>query len=394
MSIGHHAVLVRPGLDGAGKAAPREKERPLRRRAAWRQVAYMETIALRHDLDDLCDKHNQGNVNDIRHLLKHARLSLADISGPWAWFQGTAQEQTFLALHEAQWRLLLIMKPEYLLSRLPALITFCDSALGADDQRVGEARGIVKRSSRRRLPPHGLQASSNAANSQAAFRLTGHERATVATMVRDAYIQADEDYAATRGIRNRILLLTAAAAVVLALVIGAAAVWHWALTPTATVAVNGSVAKWSDVPPPAGAAAFLAVSLLGCLGAFLSGIRSVSRTGGTRNPFSLSWWQTWLKLPVGALSAIVGVFALQSRSFPAVPATSWTELLMWAVAFGAAQQAITRFVDIRVRGLVGDALGEDEAVRAVSPPPARSANTRKRAASAPKTAPQADSEDA
>jgi len=158
-----------------------------------------------------------------------------------------------------------------------------------------------------------------------------------------------------RGLRNRILVLTAGAISVLALVIAAAAIWDWQLTPTATVKVNGSVAKWTDMPLPAGAAAFLAVSLLGCVGAFLSGVRSVPRTASTCNPFNLSWWQSWLKLPVGALSAIVGIFALQSRAFPAVPATSWVELLTWAVAFGTAQQAVTRFVGMRVQGAVGDA---------------------------------------
>ena len=122
-----------------------------------------------------------------------------------------------------------------------------------------------------------------------------------------------------RGLRNRILVLTAGAISVLALVIAAAAIWDWQLTPTATVKVNGSVAKWTDMPLPAGAAAFLAVSLLGCVGAFLSGVRSVSRTASTCNPFNLSWWQSWLKLPVGALSAIVGIFALQAARFPRFP---------------------------------------------------------------------------
>jgi hypothetical protein len=51
---------------------------------------------------------------------------------------------------------------------------------------------------------------------------------------------------------------------------------------------------------------------------------------------------------------MVGVFALQSRAFPTIPATRWPELLLWAVGFGAAQQTITRFVDQRVRGLVGE----------------------------------------
>jgi hypothetical protein len=366
---------------------------PLKQRAAWRQVAYMDVVSLRHDLNELCDHQDRQAYDDIRRLLEKAVDGLGSRSLPWSWFQGTPQEQTFAALHEAQWRLLRIMNSEHLLARLPWLINFCRANLGKDDQRVRDAQEMVNRSANRQHHPQRLQINGHAPNWHTNFRLTEHERATVAAMVRDAYIHCDEQYAATRGMRNRILMLTAAAAAVLGLVIAAAAVWQWSLTPTTTVAVNGSVAKWSETPLPVGAAAFLAVALLGCLGAFLSGIRSVSRTGGTRNPYSLSWWQAWLKLPVGALTAIVGVFALQSRAFPAVPATSWTELLMWAVAFGAAQQAITRFIDSRVRGLVGNAPDKDDSGPAVSSPGRRSLGSPRPTVSVERTSQRAEDEE-
>lgn len=395
MSREHGVLAARPIFSNTwGGTPPVDEAPPLKRRAAWRQIAYMDAVSLQHDLEELCDQQDWRACNHITQLLQKTVDGLQLRSWPWSWFQGAPQEQTFTALHEAQWRLLLIMNSEHLLARLPWLITSCGAILGADDQRVRDAQAIVKRSGNRQYRPQRLQINGHAANWHTSFRLTEHERATVAAMVRDTYIHSDEGYAATRSMRNRILMLTAAAAAVLGLVIAAAAVWQWRLIPTATVEVNGSIAIWSDPPEPVGAAAFLAVSLLGCLGAFLSGIRSVSRTGGTRNPYSLSWWQTWLKLPVGALTAIVGVFALQSRAFPAVPATGWTELLMWAVAFGAAQQAITKFVDSRVRGLVGDARSEDDSTPAVSLSDRRSLGSPKRAVSAENTSPRADDEDA
>jgi hypothetical protein len=386
---------TRPRLQNAPEdaAAPVDEVPQLERRAAWRQVAYMDAVSLQHDLEDLCSKRDPQVGNHIAQLLQNALLDVRRKSWPWAWFQGFPQERSFTALHAAQWRLLLIMDSEHLLARLPWLVKYCGAILGADDQRVRDAQEIIERSSHRRLYPQRLQVNGHGANRHTSFRLTEHERATVAAMVRDAYAQSDEGYAATRGLRNRIIVLTVGAASVLTVVIFAAAAWQWSLTPTTNVAVNGTVATWSGSPEPTGAVGFLAISLLGCVGAFLSGIRSVSRTAGSRNPFSLSWWQTWLKLPVGALSAIVGVFALQSRAFPAMPATGWTELLMWAVAFGAAQQAITRFVDSRVRGLVGDARVEDS-VAAASPPDHRSVGARKRAVSGARTAQQVDEEDA
>lgn len=389
------ALATRPGLPQVPAIGPPvDLAPPPQRRAAWRQVAYMDAVSLQHDLEDLCDKRHGQAYDHIAELLQNALHALKRRSWPWSWFQGTRQEQAYSALHEAQWRLMLILHAEQLLARLPWLITSCGVQLGMNDWRVQDAQEIMKRSSRRHRNPQRLQINGHAGGSwHASFRLTEQERATVATMVRDAYTISDEKYARTRGMRNRIIMLTTAAVAVLGLVIAAAAVWQWRLTPTTTVAVNGTIATWSDPPVPAGAAAFLAISLLGCLGAFLSGISSVSRTGGTRNPFSLAWWQTWLKLPVGALSAIVGVFALQSRAFPAVPATSWAELLMWAVAFGAAQQAITRFVDMRVRGLVGDARAGDDSPPAVSAADRQNLGTHTNAMPVFKPAQQADADE-
>lgn len=353
----------------------------------------MDAVSLQHDLERLCNKQDWRVYQQISKLLEKVVKDLQGKSQFWSWFQGAPQEQTFLALHEAQWRILLIMDSEHLLARLPWLITSCGAILGMNDQRVRDSQEIITRSAHRHFHPERLQVDGHAAHWHTSFRLTEHERATVAAMVRDAYVYSDEGYAATRGLRNRILVLTAAATGVLALVIISAAVWQWSLTPTTTVQINGEVATWSSSPTPIGAKAFIAVSLFGCLGAFFSGVRSVSRTGGTRNPFSLSWWQAWLKLPVGALTAIVGVFSLQSRALPAVPATGWAELLLWAVAFGAAQQVITRVVDSRVRGLIGNMPTENETNISVSQTEYRTPGSPKHGISTVKAEGQTDDEE-
>lgn len=329
---------ARAAGNGSGKQV--KKIKPPTDPAVWRQVAYMQAIELRHDLEESPPPDSTQTVHDIEELLVETSNVLSSRPGFWAWLNGGSQERAFMAIHQARMRILWIMDRERLLALLPSLIALCRDMLGPNNARVRAAERMRKEATTRH------------------DGLTHKERETIAALVHDAYTARGKKYAQTRGLRNRLLVLTAGAIFVLTLVIAAAAIWNWQLTPTATVAVNGSVATWEDTPLPAGVVAFLAVSLLGFVGAFLSGVRSVSRTASTCNPFSLSWWQSWLKLPVGALSAIVGVFALQSRAFPAVPATSWVELLMWAVAFGAAQQAVTRFVDSRVQGVIGDARRE------------------------------------
>lgn len=367
---------------GNASGKPVDERKPPTPRAAWRQIAYMNAIELQHDLEESCHAGNtQGNTQTVHHieqLLRSAYNALSSPPGFWACLNGESQERAFMALHEARARILSIMDSERLLAMLPSIIARCRGILGPNDTRVRAAEKVLKKATTRHDDAQRAAACGHAHSPLASaegggrhhngpFGLTRWERATIAALAHDAYAASDEKYGQTRGLRNRILVLTAGAISVLILVVAAAAIWDWQLTPTATVAVDGSVATWADTPLPAGAMAFLAVSLLGCAGAFLSGIRSVSRTAGTRNPFSLSWWQSWLKLPVGALSAIVGVFALQSRAFPAVPATGWVELLMWAVAFGAAQQAVTRFVDMRVQGVIGDAHRADDITDTADP---------------------------
>src|SRR5262249_3207298 len=140
MPLGDGVLTVRPAVVIVHGKVPVHEARPLRRRAAWRQVAYMDAVSLQHDLEELCDRGGSQACDHITRLLQNALDPLKGRSGPWAWLQGTLQEQTFMALHEAQWRLLLIMNSEHLLARLPWLVTYCGGILGTDDQRVRDAQ--------------------------------------------------------------------------------------------------------------------------------------------------------------------------------------------------------------------------------------------------------------
>jgi hypothetical protein len=74
-----------------------------------------------------------------------------------------------------------------------------------------------------------------------------------------------------------------------------------------------------------------------------------------RNPFSLPFFQLLLKLAMGPLFAIVGVLILQSGLINGLqPAKDLGGLLVWATLFGATQQSVTRFIDKRVIGLLGE----------------------------------------
>jgi hypothetical protein len=347
----------KPGASREGRAAAPGKGggwlQPPQGGASWRQVAYAAARSMRHDLDTMCCRSDPRCTRQVADLIERAEAALKGGRSPWAWFQGTAHERAWLALHEAEWRLLSMMRPEELLSRLPWFLHSARRQLGAQDERVKEAEAILDDARHPYRHPVRLQVTRTP-QTHASYRLSARERLAVAHMVRDAYSIGDEQYAASRAFRNRIIMMTATAAAALLLIVLGAHVWHLSLAPGPQALPTGEQTLWDGDPLPEGASAMLAVALFGAVGALLSGIHAVAKSGGSRNPFSLAWWQAWLKLPVGSLSAMVGVFALQSRAFPTIPATRWPELLLWAVGFGAAQQTITRFVDQRVRGLVGE----------------------------------------
>ena len=67
-------------------------------------------------------------------------------------------------------------------------------------------------------------------------------------------------------------------------------------------------------------------------------------------------FQLLLKLAMGPLFALVGVLILQTKLISELrPAEDLRTLVVWATVFGAAQQTVTRFIDQRVSGILGEA---------------------------------------
>jgi hypothetical protein len=55
--------------------------------------------------------------------------------------------------------------------------------------------------------------------------------------------------------------------------------------------------------------------------------------------------QIALKIPTGALTAVVGVVLLQAELTPTTQAVDGGQLAAFAIIFGAGQEALTAFVD-------------------------------------------------
>jgi hypothetical protein len=67
---------------------------------------------------------------------------------------------------------------------------------------------------------------------------------------------------------------------------------------------------------------------------------------GTTAPYSLPVALALLKLPTGALTAVLGLLLVRGQFIPGLSALDTSaQILSWAVVFGYAQQLLTQFVD-------------------------------------------------
>ncbi|NUW34817.1 hypothetical protein HTZ77_25795 [Nonomuraea sp. SMC257] len=102
----------------------------------------------------------------------------------------------------------------------------------------------------------------------------------------------------------------------------------------------------------------LIVELMGLSAAALVGAIGLRLIYGTSTPFTLPIVLAFLKLPAGAISAVIGLLLIQGRFIPGLSNLDTSaQILGWAAVFGAAQQAITRLVDAqgqKILSSVGD----------------------------------------
>jgi hypothetical protein len=88
------------------------------------------------------------------------------------------------------------------------------------------------------------------------------------------------------------------------------------------------------------------VMVLGMVGAAVTGAAAIRRMRGTSTPVAVPLLLLVLKLPTGALTALLGLVLLHGNFVPGLSALDDSgQILAWAAIFGAAQQLVTGLVD-------------------------------------------------
>jgi hypothetical protein len=88
------------------------------------------------------------------------------------------------------------------------------------------------------------------------------------------------------------------------------------------------------------------VAFTGTTAAALAGAASVRHIQGTAMPYMVPVGLLLLRLPIGALSAILGLVLIHGGFLPGLSALdNSAQIMAWAVAFGIGQEGLTRMID-------------------------------------------------
>jgi hypothetical protein len=116
----------------------------------------------------------------------------------------------------------------------------------------------------------------------------------------------------------------------------------------------------------------LLVALVGLSAAAVAAAVAIRGIRGSSEPHGLPVAVAVLKLPTGAVTAILGLLLMRGQFVPGLSALDTSaQILAWALVFGYAQQLFTRLVDQQAHTVLGSVRGESDPGKARTADPAR-----------------------
>ena len=342
---------------------------PTSTRSAWRESALTrinELTALASWLTDDPDSMKNKELGDA--LFKHLDLAGAAAQkhcGIVRSITGSQYERTASNIDAAEASLLQIAPPWYVRGQMPSLMRHLERNLCSSDGRLREVQRIASEPNREDL--------------------TNVERGIIVGAHRAASSSAMRQSARIRSFRN-VLSVTSLVLIVLAIVLAnVAGFLHPERVPLCfepesegviTVVCPTEQSAFVATPKPAAGltspdvddivretarpADVFTVEAVGLLAAAIAAAAGLRNIKGTATPFSLPVALAILKLPTGALTAVLGLLLMRGGFVPGLSALDTSaQILAWALVFGYAQQVFTRFVD-RQANTVLDSPGSSE----------------------------------
>jgi hypothetical protein len=331
-----------------------------RRRRIWVQHVAVETDKLRLRLKAT---QSRGDLDPSQEVIAQGLYAFLDkardaafrddpVPRRWAnWWRGTLVEAAYRNLHAARAQMVDLYDRNQLRAEIPLVVARANTTLHRDD-------------------PRRITVADLAAESVESLR------PRMRRAIADSYEQIDLEHAQLRSFRN-ILFLAAffvVAAVAVTLVVVSRNPTFMPLcfpNELANAQPGASTVQGLNCPTGSGldhaqAADVLVVALLGALGGALAATLSIRNLRGTSTPYDVPVALAILKVPLGALTALLALVAIQGKFVPGLSVLdSQGQILAYALIFGFAQQVLSRLLDKQAQtlleGLPGGAATEPTA---------------------------------
>lgn len=317
------------------------------RRGAWRQrtaahIAQLQAQLNRYETQIAPCSADRTLVQKANAILRAARDAVDDRSGLAVWWSGSAVDRALANIHEAELLLLQLTPDEELAWRGAAVLAHGVHHLGSEDPRL-------------KLLEEHLRENENTLDAE--FRELALGVLHAANHVQESEI------ARARNFRDILLV-----SFVITSLIVAVFIWSGYVNPTAVadklcfdppdpqdpsqdihVCPVGKPVEDDGSPETddqAGGADVVLVALVGMCAATLTGAASVRHIRGTGGPYMVPLGLLLLRIPIGALSALIGLIVIHGEFIPGLSALdNSAQIIAWAVAFGIGQEALTRLID-------------------------------------------------
>jgi hypothetical protein len=285
------------------------------------------------------------------------------------WWTGNSVEAAYLNLHQAETILAQVIPNEELQARIPETLARLQTMEATDPRRRAAETELLQ-------SPPGPQR-------RAAFR----------NAVRIGLELKDQQHDRIRAFRNIVLTATVGLMFLVVVLSLVGAVKPDALplcfgpSPTAlapgqpaapTQGPAGIACPSEEAPPnpgtrqrrlPAPGDVSL-VALIGLMGGGLSAAVAIRHLHGSTTPYDIPVMLSLLKLPSGALSAIVGLLLIRGEFVPGLSQLdNQPQILAYAFLFGIAQHLVTRLVDRQAQDILGKLPSKEPTSARPEPPP-------------------------
>jgi hypothetical protein len=332
-------------------------------------------------------------AEEAERFLQTARLAAGPRRPPWGRF-GASIDTIETNLHAAVCLLLRYMPLQSLRGWLPELSALIQAHLPAHDPRRTAVEEILQgiHDEKKYEPPAAsapagqvplgqeplpaedpsrTEAREGARSLLEKRNLDESKREALVTATHAALEAQEQEYVRVRSFRNIVYGVTACLAL-LAVMLGAIMAVSPTLAPLCFQAETQIVCPTGSEPKPApldtagvlgrlvSSADYFVIELVGLTSAAVAAAMSLRQLRGTSIPYSIPLALSLLKLPTGALTAVLGLLLMRGEFIPGLSALDTSaQIIAWAVVFGYAQQLFTRHVDERGQAILNSVGGAE-----------------------------------